>query len=102
MRFTLFAAAAMVALGQPVYAQDTAQKNAENADTQGQMEADGKKTQSGAQDKSDAKSATAEASHHVSRRPGANGGGMNANAGQNNGRGQDELDPIRGPAIGQP
>jgi hypothetical protein len=104
MRFTLFAAAALVALGQPVYAQDTAQKNAESADTQAQMEADGKKTQnqSGAQNKADTKTAEAEASHHMSRRPGANGGGMNSNAGRNNGNAADQFDPIKGSTTGQP
>jgi opacity protein-like surface antigen len=100
MRFTLFAAAALVALGQPVYAQDTAQKNAESADTQAQMEADGKKTQS--QGKADTKTAEAEASKRVSRHGGDSGGGFNANAGTNNGRPQDELDPIHGSTTGQP
>lgn len=100
MRFTLFAAAAMVALGQPVYAQDTAQKAAESADTQAQMEADGKTTQN--QSKADTKTAEAQASHHMSRRPGANGGGTNSNAGRNNGNPADQLDPIRGSTIGQP
>jgi opacity protein-like surface antigen len=106
MRFTLFAAAALVALGQPVYAQDTAQKNAESADTQGQMEADGKKTQSqsGTQDKADTKTATAEAQRHYDRKPGSNGGGggMNSNAGRNNGNAADQFDPIRGTTTGQP
>jgi nitric oxide reductase activation protein len=100
MRFTLFAAAALVALGQPIYAQDTAQKNAESADTQAQMEADGKKTQS--QDKPDTKTAEAEASRHMSRRPGANGGGMNSNAGNNNGNAADQLDPMKGSTTGTP
>jgi hypothetical protein len=102
MRFTLFAAAALVALGQPVYAQDTAQKNAESADTQAQMEADGKKTQNQSGAKADTRTAEAEASKRVSRHGGASGGGMNANAGSNNGRPQDEMDPIRGSTIGQP
>jgi opacity protein-like surface antigen len=100
MRFMLFAAAAMVALGQPVYAQDTAQKTAESADTQAQMEADGKKTQSQTKD---TKTAAAEADQHVSRRPGADGGGgMNSNAGSNNGNAADQFDPIKGSTTGQP
>jgi opacity protein-like surface antigen len=99
MRFTLFAAAALVALGQPVYAQDTAQKNAESADTQAQMEADGKKTQS--QNKADAKTAVAEARQHYDRNSGG-GGGVNSNAGGNNGNATDQFDPIKGSTTGQP
>ena len=104
MRFTLFAAAALVALGQPVYAQDTAQKNAQSADTQAQMEADGKKTQnqSGSPDKSDSRTAVAEAGKRVSRHDGADGGGVNSNAGNNNGNAADQFDPIKGSTTGQP
>ena len=100
MRFILLAAT-LVALGQPVYAQDTVQKNAESADTQAQMEADGKKTQnqSGAQNK-DAKTATAEAERHYDRNGG--GGSVNSNAGSNNGNPADQLNPIKGTATGQP